>query len=254
MENNNRQNPITQKVAQEIEKGNVKMKPRSYFAFRGILLVTGTIVVLLFAAYLISFIAFSLRVSGLLFLPRFGTSGIGVLFGSLPWLLIGLAAFLVIILEMFAERFEFIHQRPLVYSLFAIIIIVLIGGFLIGNTPLHNFLLYSEQEGHFPVLGNFYRNFDSPDVHNGIVTQVTSTGFVIQTPNSETLNVILSSSVQKDGIAVGDAVVVIGHNQGNTIQASDVKEVEEDLNVFPFHRHLHENSPQENDGADGSEK
>src|SRR5581483_7039260 len=221
MEYNNQQNSITQKVAQEIQKGNVKMKPRSYFVFRGVLLVVGLLVILLFIAYLISFIMFSLKISGLVFLPRFGFSGIGVLIGSLPWLLIGLAAFLVIILEIFAERFEFIHQRPLVYSLFAIIAMVLIGGFLIGNTPLHNFLLYREQEGHFPILGQLYKNFDSPDVHNGIVTQTAANGFTIQTPDTQTFNVVLTSLTQKDDIGIGDTIIVVGPVTGNAIRADE---------------------------------
>ncbi len=245
------QNPITQKVAQEIERGNVKMKPKSYFVFRGILLVGGALVVLLFIAYLVSFIFFSLRTSGLIFLPQSGFSNVGILFGSLPWLLIGLAALLVIILETFAERFEFVHQRPLVYSLFAIIVIVLIGGFLIGNTPLHHLLLYSEQEGHLPFLGPLYHQFDSRNVHNGIVTQLTTNGFDIQTPNNETFSVVLTSPAQQDNIAVGDTVLVIGPSSGTTIQASEIKEVEEDNNLFPFHRHPPEHMQPEN--TDGNE-
>jgi len=247
MENNNQQNPITQKVAQEIEKGKVKMKPRSYFIFRGILLSAGSVVVLLFIVYLVSFIIFSLRTSGLIFLPG-GFSSIGILFGALPWLLIGLAAFLVVILEAFAERFEFIHQRPLVYSLFVIIAVVLIGGFLIGNTPLHNLLLYSEQEGHLPFLGPLYHSFDSQNVHNGIVTQIAANGFTIQTPDTQVFNVILTSPTQKDDIGVGDTIIIVGPVNGNNIRADEIKKVEEDHDLFLSHRHPDGRMQPENDG------
>src|SRR5205823_1531144 len=102
------QNNITQKnILDKIKEGKIKMKPRAYFIARTVFFALGVIILLLFLIYLASFIVFSLRVSGLVFLPGFGFSGVRILFGSLPWLLIFLAAALIVLLEFFGQQISF---------------------------------------------------------------------------------------------------------------------------------------------------
>jgi len=233
-------NNIKNNVLNEIKSGEIKMKPRSYFMIRTLLFALGISVLFLFVIYIVSFIVFSLRISGIAFLPLFGFRGIRILFGSLPWLLLLLAVVLIIGLEVFAEHISFIYKRPIVYSLVVIIAIVLIAGFLLGISSFHSNLFYGAQEGHLPFIGSFYRGFGAPqfeNIHHGIVSSLTNSGFVIETPNGEMFTVLSSSNGIKN-VKDGDSVLVIGERKGNVIQASDVKKITEDLNFFPSHRRM----------------
>jgi hypothetical protein len=242
-ENNNN---IEKKVSEKIKSGDIKMKSRAHFVWRTILLVSVIVILALFVIYLISFIIFSLHTSGVWFLPGFGFSDIGILIGSLPWLLIVLSIVLILVLETFAERLTFVYHRPVVYSLVFIIVAVFLASFLIGITPFHSNLFESAYDQHLPIIGQFYRNYGTPrihNVHNGVVTKLTDNGFTIETPNGEALNVILdykNLAALQSTIKVGDTIVVVGNKNGNNIQATDVRKIQEDTNLFPSHRLKHQ--------------
>ena len=235
-------NNIEKKVSEKIKSGDIKMKSRSYFVLRTILLIAIIVILALFVIYLISFIIFSLHTSGAWFLPGFGFRDIGILIGSLPWLLIVLSIVLILVLEIFAERLSFVHHRPVVYSLVFIVAAVLLVSFFIGITPFHSSLFESAYDQHLPIIGQFYRSYGSPRIHNvsnGVVTELTDNGFTIETPNGETLNVILNSknlTALQSTIKVGDTIVVTGKENGSVIQASTVHKIQEDTNLFPSHR------------------
>ena len=207
-----------------------------------ILLISIIVILALFVIYLISFIIFSLHTSGVWFLPNFGFHSIGILFSSLPWLLIVLSIVLILALEIFAERLAFVYHRPVVYSLIFIIVAVVLASILVGMTSFHSSLFENSRDYNLPIIGQFYRGYGSPrihNVHNGVVIKLADNGFTIETPNGEIFNVILDSknlSILQATIKVGDTVVVIGEKNGNTIQATDVRKIQEGTNLFPNYR------------------
>jgi len=242
MNNQEKNNNIEKEISEKIKSGDIKMKSRAYFVWRAILFITAIVVLFLFAIYLISFIIFTLRTSGVWFLPNFGFHAIGILLGSLPWLLIALSMVLILALEAFAEKISFVYHRPVMYSLIFIVVVVFLASLLIGMTSFHSSLFESAYDQHLPVIGQLYRSYGAPrihNVHNGVVTKLTSDGVVIETPNGEVLTVIFNAknlSVLQTTIKVGDTIVVVGEKNGSTIQASDVQKIQEDENLFPSHR------------------
>lgn len=232
-------NSVSDKILNKIKKGDIKMKPKIYFILRMILLTLGVLFLFLFIIYLISFIMFSLRTSGLLFMPRFGFFGIGILFSSLPWLLILLAITLIIVLEIFTKHFTFIYRQPLLYSLLIIIVLILTLSFLIEKTPFHSNLFLSARERHLPMFGPFYRNYGAPplhDVHRGVVSEITENGFTMETPRDEALNIIITPEtriISEEEIKKGDELVIFGARNDGTVQAIEIHQIEKDFNLFP---------------------
>ena len=224
------------------------MKPKICFILKSVALISGVFLLFLFIIYLISFIFFSLRLSGAWFLPRFGFLGIKILFGSLPWLLVLAAAILIIVLEMSAKHFTFVYRRPAVYSLLGVIAIVLTIGFFVNKTPLHPNLFLRARDNHLPAIGPLYRNFGSPripNVHFGIVSEITDNGFLIKTPHGETITVIIPPEILplETEVKKGDAVVVIGEREGDTVRAFDIKEAERDFDFSPIPPPFQEEQP-----------
>ncbi len=242
MNNQQEKNSIIDKVLNKIKSGRVKMKPKIYFILKTVLLISGTLVLISFIIYFVSFVIFSLRVSGVLFLPKFGFSGMKIFLNSLPWFLILIIAILIILLEIFAKKFTFVYRRPILYSLLGIIMIVFIGSFLIDKTPFHSNLFWKAQQRRLPGIGMVYRNFGAPrigNVHHGAVSEVIDNGFKIETPCGEALTIVVSpkiSLILKTDIKEGDAIVVLGKRSNSTVQAFDIRKVEKDLNLFQSQR------------------
>ena len=238
MNNQQEKNLITDKVLNKIKSGEVKMKPKIYFILRTILFILGALVLVFFIIYFISFIIFSLRASGVLFLPKFGLPGMKILFSSLPWLLILMTVILIMLLEIFAKKFTFVYRRPIVYSLLIIIMIVFMGSILIDKTPLHLNLFHRAQERHLPGIGMVYRDFGAPrigNLHYGVVSEITDNGFRIKTSRSEVLSIVIipkTRIILKTDIKQGDAIVVLGKQSNGAVQALNIYKVKKDINLF----------------------
>ncbi len=206
------------------------MKSKAYFIVRTALFTLSVIALLLFLIYLVSFIVFSLRISGVWFLPTFGFFGIRTLLGSLPWLLILLVAALIVLLELFAGRISLVYKKPVVYSLFAIIAIVVTVGLVVGFSPLHAKLFHSG----LPFIGPLYQGYGTADfhnVHNGRISAITANGFTMETPNGNMLTVITNDAM-KQGLKEGDYVLVVGAKTDSTIKATILKKIDQDSNFF----------------------
>lgn len=237
--NEKQEKSIAEKVIGKIKSGNIKMESRAHFVLKAVLAGLIFLILFLFLSYLSSFIVFSVRASGMMFLPKFGSPGIAIFFRSLPWLLFLTIAVLIILTETFAKKFTFVWRRPIIYSLAAIVIIVVAVGFLIDKTPFHSKLFLSAREGKLLTIGPLYRDFGIPktrDFHYGIVSEIIENGFKMETFKKETLTIIFDSKTRffpDKEIKKDDAAVVLGKRKNNTVSAFEIRRVEKDFDIFP---------------------
>jgi len=233
---------ISEKILKKIEKGKIKMKPKSYFIFKTALFVVSIVFAFLLTIFLASFIIFLLRASGVLNLPAFGFRGLGMFFVSLPWLLVLFIIIFVVILEFLAKRFSVVYQRPLVYSILGIVVVILLLGLIIAQTPMHKRFFQSAQENKLPVFGSLYRgrHISPPDnVYFGKVLNLTDDGFKIETKEGKSFSIIISSETRLFNsvkyIKEDDAVMVIGDKDNSIIKALGVRKIT-DEDTIRFYR------------------
>ncbi len=230
---------IKDKVLNKIKSGEIKIKPKLYFILKTVLVILGSIVVGIFILFLISFISFTLRASGLWFLPNFGFHGFGIFLGSLPWILIVAALLLIAALEIFMKRFSLVYRKPVLYSLLAIVLIVFVGGFIIDQTTFHSKLFLKAREGKLPLAGPMYRGFGMPEFHNvhrGVVSEITENGFILETPQTQKLTIIIGSQTKTAPdfeVQERDEVVVFGEKTDSTINALNIRKIDDNLELFP---------------------
>jgi hypothetical protein len=229
---------ISDSVISRIKKGQIKMRPRFYFVFKLALLIIGVVLLTLVALFLVSFILFSLRQNGSFFLPNFGFPGIRILFFSLPWLLILGVITLIVTSEIFAKHFSFVYQKPMLYSVVVIVIIVVFGGIALDFTPLHSNLLLNAQNGNLPIAGSFYRQLGAPripDVFYGAIFEIATDGFKISTPQAETFDVMVTEKTKFFGgnLEEEDSVIILGKRNGQAIEARDVRKIDETRGFIP---------------------
>lgn len=224
--------PIKEKILSAIETGKVKMRPRWHFVLQTILIIVGIALILFALLFLISFIIFSLRHSGVWFAPAFGSRGLGVFLTSLPWILIVLTVLFVIILEILVKKYSFAYRQPLLYSALGLILIVTIGGIAVAQTPLHGGLMRQTIENHVPLAEPFYRGggMIGPErIQAGSIKELTDDGFILNSRRGEDLRVIITPETQFPAgydLVEGDFIVVLGERDDDTIEALGVKEIE----------------------------
>ena len=233
MHNEQEKKSLREYVLGVIERGEVKMRPKWHFAFRAALYATGGIVLLLILIYLVSFIAFVLRQTGVLFEPSFGSRGWFAFFGSLPWILVLLSAAFIVILEILVRRYAFAYRRPLLYTALAIILIAIAGGTLVSQTRLHGRLFQYAREDRLPVpfAGRMYRGFGGQrfmDIHRGAILEVGEGGFVLDDVRGGTSSIAVSpmTRMPPDGpLSAGESVIIFGEREGEIIRAFGVRRI-----------------------------
>lgn len=229
---------IKNKIIDKIKTGEVKIKPKIYFALNTALIILGIIITGIFTLFLISFISFALKASGLWFMPNLGFYGFGMFFKSLPWILIIAVLLLIVLLEIAAKHFSFVYRKPILYSLLFIVLIVFLAGFMIDQTPFHSKLFLKAKEGELPLAGPMYRDFGMPDfrnIHRGIVSDITENGFVMKTTKEQELNVLVGPETKLKPdfeIKTEDEVVVFGERNNGTIKALNIRKVDDNLELF----------------------
>jgi hypothetical protein len=231
---------IQENILTAIETGRVKMRPRWYFVVRTTLLIVGVILSVLALLYLASLIMFVLHRTGVWFAPAFGPRGLREFLFDVPWVLVLLVTIFIILVQLLVNRFAFSHARPLMYWALGIIVLVLVGGFIINQTSVHQGLFRQAQNDRLPFGNDFYRKFGSrpptSNIINGQITNLQPDGFIILTPSQEILQIILSPKTRfpiGNDLEIGDRVVVAGDRNGNIIMAFGVREVTNDPMFWP---------------------
>ncbi len=215
---NNEQKPqsLPEAVAAAIRCGDVKMRPRWHFILKAALAVIGGVLLVLVLLYLISFIIFMLRSSGIGLIPAFGVRGWLRFVVALPWLLILLSILFILVLELLVRRYSFAYQRPLMYSAVGIIVMVIAGGFVVAGTHFHE---------RFSGFMNRQFMMERTDIHPGRVDGRAGSGFMMTDPHGRMLRILVASdTISSDDPGLGDTVIVFGDVDGSsTVRAFGIR-------------------------------
>jgi hypothetical protein len=230
-------------ILEKIKAGEVAMKPRWHFVLKSLLLILAVAVASLLVVYLLSFILFFLRQSGVGFMPLYGFKGVSVFVMNSPWLLIVSSGALILILQLLVKKYAFSFKQPLVYSLVGIIVLVLIGAYSIEQTQLHSRLQGFSQERNTPLFSSLYRGIDEKRPENilfGTVTEVTEQGFILELDTGENLTILVTeqTKMRSDSrYSAGDTVFVFGDRADReVIEALGVRPAPENFNHVELER------------------
>lgn len=223
-------NSIKKKVLSQIKEGKVNMRSKSQFLLKSILFFIALLFVALVLIYLVSFVFYFVRQSGLSYLPSFGLRGLGVFLSSFPWLLVLLGLVLLIALEILSHHYSFAYKTPTLYFVLITILIIIAAGFLVDQTGLHPRLQKMTHDKKLHGFESFYRsrkNSEAKKPEIGRITSMNKNGFTLEDLNGNEINIriddkthILSNDLEKE-----DMVVVMGQEKEGSIQAFGVREV-----------------------------
>lgn len=226
---------LREAVLEKIKHGEVSMRPKWQFVLKGALMVLGAMLLALTLLYLVSFVFFALRQTGVWFAPSFGWRGMRAFFLGVPWVLVLVAFIFVIVLEVLVKRYAFAYRKPLLYSVLGIVCAVFVGGFVVARTSFHRGM-YRRMEGQgLPIAGPLYREYGMPhfkQIHPGIIASTTEQGFIIMSRRGEEITVLVSPATRLPlgyDFVLGDPVVIMGEQENGIVRAFGIRKIDDDF-------------------------
>lgn len=187
--NQTQQNTIEEKVLEKIQSGEVKMHSKTFFILKVTALVLVAILVLVTSAVLVSFMLFSLRVSGRLFLLGFGGRGVLAFFITFPWFILLADILFIVLFERLLNHFKFGYRTPLLYTLGASALCIILAGVFLDRLSIHDTLFQEAAEHHLGMIGGIYADVRLPPRQEGVFRGiVTSVSTVSSSSSSNLLN------------------------------------------------------------------
>jgi hypothetical protein len=224
---------IQDTIMKKIVAGELQMRPRWHFLLRTALLVSGMVVAALLSIYLLSFVLFALRDTGIIFSPGFGLPGIWLFLIATPWLLIFVVGVFLLILYVLITHFSFSYTRPHIYSLLGVVLFVIAMSSFIQLTMMHHYLQDFAFRHEVPGMSPFYRVHleGRPEgVLQGRIRLIGEGEFVIGVAQGGDVLVKIDSRTKlpkTHQLVVGDYVIVFGPKLDSYVQAFGVKRSEE---------------------------
>jgi hypothetical protein len=222
---------LKDEVLQKIRTGDVHMKSKSYFAWQVIALAFVAALIVIIAAWIVSFVVFSLNISERAFLLGFGWRGIRTFLLLFPWKLALVELLLIVFLNWLIHRFRFSYRSPLLYSLLGGFVLSGVLAWVMHSGSIQQVLLDQHYQNNLPVIGSLYERLERPDdqpnVVRGIVVEIKMGGILMQDIDKDALiNVIFPEGlVVGHRLLVGDEIFVAGEMTNHGLEAYGVKKV-----------------------------
>lgn len=182
MENESKQNKIAEEVLQKIKSGRISMRPKAYFVAKAVAVIFLSIFIFLISAFILSYIVFSLKASGKLFLLGFGWRGFVNFAILFPWFFLLVDVILVFALDWFLKKFSFGYHAPLVYLFLGSTAAAAAIGLVFTATPLHSGFLRNAETGKIPPpAAELYDGLRRPPrglgIFRGTVVSIATSSF-----------------------------------------------------------------------------
>lgn len=213
------QNNIEEEVLKKIECGDVKMKPKSYFLVKAIILILFTFSIFVLTTVLVSFIIFTLLNRGDLFLLGFGGKGLYKFILMFPWYLLVVNAVLLILLDYLIRRFRFGYNSPVIYLFLGTLVFVTTFSYVINYTSIHRMLYGFASRNNLPYAGMMYDRMriihNEDGVFRGVVTSIGDDYIIVKPANfqnhSELIKVYAPEGIDlKNFVKVGEEIYIAG--------------------------------------------
>lgn len=223
---------IKEGILSQIKAGQAKMRPKWHFVLRAALFVVGVFTALVALIYVVSFIFFVLRQTGIWFVPVFGFQGIAVFLVSLPWLLIVLAVIFVVLLEVLIKQHSMAYSKPILYSLAIIVGLAGLTGFAISKAGMHEKFYEFAQLHKMPIADSIYQKYGFKaykQVHPVIVQEITGQGLRVKNCRGEVLNITTSTETKLFPLEIRfgpkDRLVILGSRSNGDVAAIGIKKI-----------------------------
>jgi hypothetical protein len=227
---------LKERVLGKIQAGEVKMKPKMYFALQVILL--GILAAATFAVswLLVSYIFFTLRAGGYIYLLGFGTRGVYHFIMVFPWIILLIDMILLLIFDSLLKSFKFAYHSPVIYLFLGSLLVITLLASMVNFNSFHEVLLRRAEQQRLPIMGSLYagirRSNGRGGVFQGVVVELEGNTFEMrpyrqdEATNTPLIRVVFPGHASTTQfLKVGDEVFVAGKALNNEIEAYGIGKI-----------------------------
>jgi hypothetical protein len=228
----------SQKVLAKIQAHELTMRPKLHFTLKSLALALVAIVILILSVSIGSFILFTIRASHQAALLGFGVSGYVLFFRFFPWTLLTLDILSIITLQWMLRKFRFGYKSPLLYLLLSIVAVTLLVSTVVDRSHGSDSILRGAHHHGIPFVGNLFDQGRRPLPRGSgvcpctIMSVGTSTLTAVEyIPNEppRTIAIILPDSIATSSIHIGDRLLLVGREIGDTLHVFDIRPMTTDV-------------------------
>jgi hypothetical protein len=229
---------IKDKVFEKIRSGEASMRPKIYFTLRLILLGTASVLALLLAIFVLSFVFFSIHESGEQFLLGFGQHGFQAFIALFPWWSLLLTVLLILLMDYLLRYFKFGYRVSILEIFLIALVVVMIAGVSVDFTPLHSALLNSADHDDLPIIGHLYEQIHDPHeqqgVYRGTIISIQGDEFIITHNDNDkdsddgTWTIVVPLGFSTSTLQIGESMYVAGKLTEGKVEAYGVHELTPD--------------------------
>lgn len=145
------------KIIESLTRDNIKMIPKWRLILYSFGFVTALLFLFLIVIFTLSLIFFVLSRYGFMYLPVFGFMTIIHTLKAVPLLLLLCTVVLLIVIEVVSRKYAFSFKRPLALTLLFTTSLAVVFSFLVGVTPMHEYIRDYAREHDITVMSDVYR-------------------------------------------------------------------------------------------------
>lgn len=131
---------LKQNIFQTIESKRIKPKPRWLFVFKSLGAMAAMLFVFAFLFYIIAFLGFVISEHNWVNQETFTMSGMYFLLNTLPLSLMAVAAAMIMTASFVAYRYGLTYKKPFVWTVFGIILVLLLSHQIFTRTGLRDLI------------------------------------------------------------------------------------------------------------------
>jgi hypothetical protein len=238
METEKIQNDIKNQILEKIKSGEVNMKPKYYFIIKLVALALTVFLTFILSTMLVSYVIFSIKISGQFFLLGFGAKGLYHFFIALPWFILGIDVLLIFFLDWLLKSFKFGYNSSVMFLFVVTLVSITVLASLINSTSFHRDMMLRAEGRGLPIAGGFYndlrRSHKSQGLFRGEIMSIEGTStfyirYVDQNSNvdGDTAKIVVPNSIDifSLGAMIGDTVYIAGDSINGEIHAYGIRKL-----------------------------
>lgn len=173
------QNNFTDQILNKIKSGEVSMKPKYYFVIKLFALGISTFLIFILSSVLVSYVLFSIKASGQLYLLDFGPRGVYRFLMALPWIILVLDLLLIVFIDWLLKSFRFGYNSSVAFLFVVTMVSITALATCINYTSFHKMLLVRAENKDLPFGGGFYegmrKSHGRQGIYHGEIVSIEST-------------------------------------------------------------------------------
>lgn len=211
---------LEEKIMNEIDDGEISMKPPIYFTLVSVLMGLGISLSFFSLVMVVNFIFHWFTAKNPFDYLMFGKMGINGFFLSFPWVFFLFGAVAIVFSVYLLKKYDFSYKKNIRAIIIGALVFVLTTGLLFDRLGFNRFIASNRLTREI-----YSKNIIDRNKITGIVREILIPVYIIDDQNNNEIKVICTEKTvfpKGDDIMVGDRIVAIGKIDGSIFYAEGI--------------------------------